>query len=393
MQDFSFIRLSTTLDGAKAMQDPLVSNLDYHDTVVVRPDGLYCQITNTLTDISFESDYSVFVVDCNGEELADITSRVGIKEFNHDRNGLNQIGFEILSAGQEFGLEPVFLRFKKIGGDDVWYSTPIVMTANYPRNSTRIDYWGYRYFEGLSYENSQLRQSIELLNLYESGAKDGGEVSGYNQATREENRFREIGARAMLLPKKSFKFNYTDNFVYRRLCVALIHDVIYVNGEKMTSKVILTGGDYMAESNKFELEFELPIDLDDTYSPSLQILQPLTLTDRSPLGLYTQAALPDLITGTFNYPVTLLTGTVKLYGSEGLIATYTQDDITVVANQFFATLPELENGAYYIIVTPDLFTSDNGTFAGVTNSDVWTFEISNGDFSNADFNTNDFFTN
>jgi len=104
---------------------------------------------------------------------------------------------------------------------------------------------------------------------------------------------------------------------------------------------------------------------------------------------------PNEITGTFNYPITLGTGTLTVYLEDGTeLYQFTETDISIAGNTFTIDISSLPfaNGKYYINFTSGLFNSASGQTVSVVDETTWAFEISDGDYNNADYNNNDYFT-
>ena len=87
---------------------------------------------DTKNGIAFDGNYTVFIVDCSGNELLEITEKVAIFEFI-DNRGIPQIAFEITNIGTDFYMQEVSLRFRHSAVlSNVFYSNPILIT-NYQR--------------------------------------------------------------------------------------------------------------------------------------------------------------------------------------------------------------------------------------------------------------------
>jgi hypothetical protein len=104
---------------------------------------------------------------------------------------------------------------------------------------------------------------------------------------------------------------------------------------------------------------------------------------------------PNEIVGTFNRNITLGTGTLKVYKSNTLFLTFTENDIEVEDNVFTIDVTNLfpNDGDYYINFTTGLFVSIFGeVYQGITNTTDWRFNIGVSDFNSIDFNNLDFNT-
>jgi len=98
---------------------------------------------------------------------------------------------------------------------------------------------------------------------------------------------------------------------------------------------------------------------------------------------------PNEISGTFNRNIILGVGNLKVYKDNVLFLTFTQENITIVNNQFFIDVTNLfpNNGNYFITFTSGLFISDLGEiYKGITNPTFWTFSIVNGEYDSENYN-------
>lgn len=258
--DYSFIRLSKTEDS----ENPAISKINYSDCIQLATDEIYTQITNNSDGIAFDNDYSVFVVDCKNTELLDITAKVDIYEFT-DKNGINQIIFSIDSIGQDFGFNPLKLKFSKTTGSDIWYSNELIITDEFLEETTRFDYKSNGYFHGISYDIIDIKQSIRLRCFFDR-LDNETEVKDYYQITRGNT----ISTRALFKELSHYKFSTINPFVFRRINILLIHDIIYIDTFRMTNKTNVKGSERLGFSNLSEAEFSAFIDKSDVYISGLQ---------------------------------------------------------------------------------------------------------------------------
>ena len=159
MNDYSFIRLEQTFDKAKNIGDSPIATIFYSDSIQLLPDETYVQITNTTLGISFDGNYQVLIVDCEGTELADITNRVAIEQFT-DAAGLPQIKYELYKLGVDFYKEEVCLKFIHTVSNAVWYSNPIIISHYESNFVSRFDY--------MNYDGNNLMLSIGLRCWFET---------------------------------------------------------------------------------------------------------------------------------------------------------------------------------------------------------------------------------
>ena len=292
MVDYSFIRLSTTLQKALTLGDSPVSTIHVSDFIQLLPNEVYLQITNTPEGIAFDGNYQVLVTDCNGTQLADITTNVAIEQFT-DNNGLPQIKFELANLGVDFYKRPVLLKFVHTVSNAFWYSNPICITAYGKENTTRFDYRSYKDFYGTAYNIANCYQSIRLACYFdlpdaESSSEEYTQIDG-----------NKVVSRLIQTDYHKFVFDKIDAFTYQRLNKLLTNTVIYVNGVRMTDKVVSQSGDRQGDTNWFNLDFKVAINYSEQFTPSLQIFQTIELETLIPLGDYT-AQVPVVTGGTYS---------------------------------------------------------------------------------------------
>jgi len=96
------------------------------------------------------------------------------------------------------------------------------------------------------------------------------------------------------------------------------------------------------------------------------------------------------IRGAFNYNITLLTGTIKVYKDNVLFLTFTEADITVFLNDFSVDVTGLLTDAsvYTVELSAGLFDSVVGLNPLIT----WEFTLSAGEFEGTEFESTEFLT-
>jgi hypothetical protein len=194
--DYSFIKLSKIEDN----ENPKISQINYSDCVQLLPSESYLQITNNIDGIAFDTDFAVFVVNCQNDTLADITTNVSIFEFT-DINGIQQIAFELNFLTIDFGFQPVKLKFVKTTGSDIWYSNEILITEEAEEQTTRFDYKANGYFHGISYDVLDFYQSIRLRCFFDR-LDNETEVKDYYQISKGNT----ISTRALFKELSQYKF-------------------------------------------------------------------------------------------------------------------------------------------------------------------------------------------
>lgn len=384
MVDYSFIRLSTTLQKALTLGDSPVSTIHISDFIQLLPNEVYLQITNTPNGIAFDGNYQVLVTDCNGTQLADITSNVAIEQFT-DNNGLPQIKYELANLGVDFYKKPVLLKFIHTVSNAVWYSNPICITAYRKENTTRFDYRSYKDFYGTAYNIANCYQSIRLACYFdlpdaESSSEEYTQIDG-----------NKVVSRLIQTDYHKFVFDKIDAFTYQRLNKLLTNTVIYVNGVRMTDKVVNQSGDRVGDTNWFSLDFKVAINYNEQFTPQFQIFTPLTLDALFPVDneSYTiDIATP--FTATFSNDIEITDGSVLayLYRNGALVESVTPTVLDNVLSVPFTYTFDVAD--YYILVDADKIQSVLGeVWEGVTNSTDWNFSIVGAEFDSTEF-TNEF---
>jgi len=89
MNDFSFIRLDQNFEKAKSENIPAIANIGYFDQIQLHPKETYLQITNTVEGIAFDGNFAVYIIDCEGKELKNITENIAIFEFTDNKGNLS----------------------------------------------------------------------------------------------------------------------------------------------------------------------------------------------------------------------------------------------------------------------------------------------------------------
>jgi hypothetical protein len=376
--DYSFIKLSKTIDS----ENPKISQINYSDCVQLLPSESYLQISNNADGIAFDNDFSVFVVDCENKSLADITTNVSIFEFT-DINGIHQIAFELNFLTVDFGFQPVRLKFVKTTGSDVWFSNEILITEEAEEQTTRFDYKANDYFHGISYNIVDFYQSIRLRCFFDR-LDNETEVKDYYQISKGNT----ISTRALLKEVTNYKFVNIDQFVFKRINVLLIHDIIYIDGLRMTNKTNVKGSERLGYSNLSEAEFSAYINNNDLFTFDYQIYEGLKIIENNPVGQISLYAFFNEISFSLNKPVTVnpIASLINLKdGSGNILFSYdylylTFDGVyyNIDTNAFTPVI-----GSYTVEIPKGLFSSTFET----TSAYYWSFNIVAGDYSDSDYST------
>lgn len=382
--DNSFLRLKPTFEQAKTIGDPRQSTSRYYDSISLHPNETYLQITNSDVDIVFNQDYNVFLIDCNGNELLEITDNVFIEEFT-DVNGIRQISFEIVNIGETFN-EKVFLKFVHTTGNEIFYSNPFIVSDDL-EYTLRLNYSSYGVFQGTDYLNAPFVQSIRVSGQYE-GINDETENSTYIQSSGSV-----ISENPTLVFSSAYKFNLVNDFTYRCLSVALKSNILFIDNKKVTDKAVIKKGQRLGNSNLYDAEVVLHVS-DVNYLESNQISTPYIVNYFEPIS-FISVVNSLSIQIELSKITTLGNGTLRIYAENGtLLATLDKSDFNdnndlITSNQLLSDYITLNIGKYYIIF-------DNGFFNSNISEQIlpfdWEFEVSLGFYNETYYNSNYYLT-
>jgi hypothetical protein len=279
MQDLSFIRLEPNFQDAKHTGASNMASIFFLGQVCLSPNETYLQTTNTTLGIAFNGNYQVTIIDCDGLQLQDITSKVAINE--RTINGLPQIDFEIVNIGFDYYAKTVFLKFRHTVSNYVWYSNPLNITNYFINETSRFDYKD---------ATDTYYQSIRLKTYFTvpDAESQSSEYVTYNG--------KKLTSRLITTDLENYFFDKIDNFTYRRLNNLLSRNVIYINNNRVTDKQTLPSKERVGDSNIFNIEFKVAVDYNETYISQFQIFPIFDLIGLIPSGQYTN----QIINRTFN---------------------------------------------------------------------------------------------
>lgn len=365
-KDYSFLRLSTDFNQAKSdnMTD---SDMLLGSTICLHPQETYLQISNT--EIAFDDSYKAELINCKGEILKDITSKVFINEF---LDGYNKIAFEIIPIQEDFYFEKLYLKLTHTASDLIVYSNSFFVTAESEKNTFRLDYKSYREYKGTNYVLADFYQSIRLFG-YLNGVSEKKDSKVYTEVNGKVRKSRIVQSF-----EYGFNIDYINTQTFENLAVALENDLVYINGVKAEVIETLSAGERIAKTNVFDCNFKTQLDETETYLDSFQIAPIFNFIELLPLGVYTTA--PTEGSATYNYTIPFSGVLLKLYNynTDALIS---EIEILIVDNVFTFDLPTLSNGKYYFLL-----------MGSINDKNTWTFEITNGEFESSEF-SNEFLIN
>jgi hypothetical protein len=282
MNDLSFIRLEPNFNDAKYLRASTAAKIFYNGQIILCPNQTYLQTTNCPLGIAFDGNYKVTVIDCNDNELQNITSNVAINE--RTINGVQQIDFEIANIGVDYYAKNVYLKFKHTVSNYVWYSNPLQITNYFDDVSSRFNYKN---------ANDTYYQSITLKCFFSVNDAE----SNSNEYVTYEGK--KITSRLITTELEQYFFDSIDNFTFRRLNNLLSRNIVYINGNRITNKQTLASKARAGDTNIFSLDFKVAIDYNDIFVEELQIFDPFELINIIPSGQYT-SQIPVYSNRTFN---------------------------------------------------------------------------------------------
>ena len=388
--DYSFIRFKPNFNQAKQMLDPKQSQFRYYDCISLHPLETYLQITGSEIDIVFNNSYKASIIDCNENELKDITGNVSIYE-GLDFKGVRQIAFEIVNIGQSWYGMPVFLKLESTINTEIkFYSNAFAVTDLNTEYTFRLNYKSYGFYQGTDYKNFNYFQSIRLKGNF-TQTTDETENAMYTQTDGNI-----LSQNPTIVFSESWIFPEINNFAFRALSIALKSDLVYLDFNRVTDKPQLKNVPVEGCSNMFNAEVVLHRNLDAQYLDNNQ-LTTFVLTNKYPDSrILLSAANINKIVGTFNKPIVLgIDGYLRIYQVGGFLkATLNPIDFDIVENSIQSKLPISnyvdETGSYYIVFTTDLVKSTLNENIELTNITDWTFKITRGDWKASDFKASDF---
>ena len=389
--DYSFIRFKPNFNQAKQMLDPKQSQFRYYDYISLHPLENYLQITGSEVDIVFNNSYKASIIDCNENELKDITANVSIYE-GLDFRGVRQIAFEIVNIGQSWYGMPVFLKLESTINTEIkFYSNAFSVTDLNTEDTFRLNYKSYGYYQGTDYKNFNYFQSIRLKGNF-TITSDETENSMYIQTDG-----RVLSQNPTIVFSENWIFPDINNFAFRSLSIALKSDLVHLDLNRVTDKPQLKNSVIDGRSNLSIADTTLHRDLDTYFIDVNQITITFAINYKYPSSYITLViASANTITVIFNKPIVLGTsGIMRIYQVGGFLkATLFPSDFNVVDNSIQSVLPISdyisEYGDFYITFTTDFVKSTINEDISILNNEDWTFKIGRGDFKNSDFKNTDF---
>jgi len=392
--DYSFLKLYDSMSGSLNDNKFKDANLLYQTSIQLFPDEAYLQITNYDGGISLGFDSDVFVVDCFDNVLADITNNVFIDQFV-DVNGFTQCKIEFVNLNVDFHGRKVMIKFKINSSDAVYYTKPIKISHKESVRTYRFDYTSNRNMEGISYVNAVAYQSIRLALKF-TGYSNNSEVGEYYQISTGNN----ISTRFLRKMGENFIAQNIDIFTFERLQEVFMHDIIYIDGKRLTNKPILEPQEQIGNTDLIKANFTAYLNESDTYEYEYQVFDGLVLSNYNPFGLYITGYQIEALSVDANINIELLTGSLRVYdSSDTLIYDFNESDMVINSNNQLKIISTgtpvefLPNGTYYVNLDAGLVTGLGVLNEAITDSTTWTFTIADGQFNRLQFNNSQFLTN
>lgn len=247
MVDYSFLRFKDNFVEAKNIGDsPTATHIKH--VIQLSPNEAYCQITNVSGGMAFGGNYNAYIVDCDDVVLKDITDYIFIDEFSY--NGETQSKIEVVNINTDYYNKTVFIKLESTESDVVFWSNPIMISDYRLFETSYFQYKNYDDFQGIGYTNAQCWQSIRLKCYFDIPV-DNSEIDSYFQISRD----RTISPRALIKRFEQYKIDFINSFSYILLNTLLKHDLIYVNGVRITDKPVVESQEREGESNWFTTTF------------------------------------------------------------------------------------------------------------------------------------------
>ena len=351
------IQFRNSLYNNKELDLNANAEIGYLNQIILRPFTFYCQKLPLLTD----NEYSVFVADLCGNNLQDITENCYFS--------LDYIEF---ASVYDFESDAVIIKIvNNINLNDVWFSNPLLITANFL--TTEIDYK----------DVSDSYMQSAGIKAYFTRAVQESEVKTYIQESGTK-----ISGKATFTEMRKYIFEKLNNFVYRRLNLALARSIVYLDSLRITDKPLMKDGDIAGSQNTFQSELTASVNYNDTYTRTFQIAKPLELVSYYPNAIYTLAGVENRITLTFNHSIDSVSSSIiKLFKDNVFYANL--DLIQINNTTFEQEYNFTENGNYTIKIENGKFISN---LYGQTQQMSLDFRIKNGDYSSIHY-SNDYLTN
>jgi hypothetical protein len=211
---------------------------------------VFYQITNCESDIAFGSNLLVQLINQCQEVLHEIIINENFfyTEFT-DINGTKQIAYKFGNLGIDFGQELLFLKLKHTTSDSVWYSAGFLITNDLQEETTFFEYKNESYFKGISYDVLNTFQVVRL-QCFKTDLEINDEKEEITQLSGMV-----ISSRVVEVTADKYLFYLCDFFTFKRLRTLLNHEIIYIDGYRISNKPTPTKGERTEDTNTFDVTF------------------------------------------------------------------------------------------------------------------------------------------
>lgn len=377
--DYSFLRFEQSLDEAKKLGNQKVADIFFHNQVHLIPNEFYRQITNTKFGISLANDYLVYIVDKCDNILDDVTNLFLFNEFQ------NQICFEFMLI-KDYGLDEIFIRIDHTESFAKYYSAPFICTEMFCEQTSSLWYKSFDCHFGTNYPDAGISQRIRL-KIYYDFQINKTESEEYRQILTGNT----ISGKAKYSVAKNYKFNEVCDFVLYRTNIALISDVVYIDGVRVTNKPQFVNEERVGDVNYYNSSAEVFFDECDTIDDN----KPELFTEPNyiilePFGKYTNDNKPTDLILVFNYDIVDYSNAIielRKYDDNSLVYTYNAYNLSVTDSEVGGNLPSLDNNTKYYFTINNGFITTFGQYQGFTNKDIWWFRLKGADYSDTDYSS------
>ena len=380
--DNCFFRFLDNFDRAKDLQNCKLSSLNYNDQIHLKPGEDYSLITNNSGGIAFDGNYSMYIVDCDNNILANITPNTFIEEFENSDNGTQQIKLELINIQHDFYADLVHFRIDHtiLNGNSYW-SNPFLISDYNIEETIRFRFKHSYSLDGTDYSVANIFQSIRL--------KCYKEKNSFESTKDSYTTFDALKYSSRLIKPKSYNilFDRMNDFIYDRMQYLLSHDVIYIYiddiGVRVTDKQTFENADKLSNTTNVALNrFKVAVDENDIDNYGYQIFEDLTVIDKF-VPHHSSHSLDDFNAAAtaglwllFNSPITVEPAfEYELYEDGILVGHFT--GYNLVGNKLYLTdFPGYTFGIkhYAITIQPNMISGLNGGWEGL-NTTQWNFDI------------------
>lgn len=400
--DNSFFRFLNDFEQAKDLQNSNLSELNYDMQIHLSPKDKYSCITNVPEGIAFDSQYRAYIVDCSNTVIGEVTDRVIISEFTHSKTGKQQLKLEIISLELDCYTDLVYLRLDHdVPGGDSFWTNPFLVSEYDLNETTEFAFKHNSVLDGTDYKTANIFQVIRLKcfrqkTSFANSQQSYTTISGLKYSSR-------------LIKTKFYEyiFDMCNDFIYDRLQFLLSHDIIYVNGIRVTDKQTFDNADKISDTtNVSQNKFKLAVNEDDIYDYGYQVYEyfELDVVSKIPSGNYSKTGFSTATVSetffelVFNKEIQISDDAeIKVYKNNVLIHTFNKPEISVSGNKLLVDITGIllsDFGVYNILINNTVKSHELivEEFEGLTTSE-WTYTVVDGLFNKLYFNGSYFNTN